>query len=218
VAAKNDEGAAGKKSAAPGNTGAIVAALVKTNPRRQAHAAAKALIAEAGHLQPGQLTSFLAGAIVQRWKQNLRPNTARTYRAELKALLRALETFGAPSITLTKIPWRQRAVVASGEELAKLLKQPPAWLRLYMLLYFQCGLRHSETLRVTARSWNRENHTVTVVVKGGRERTVLVSQDVEALLTSAGDPDPDTPLLWVLRGHRISGHSLSNAFIRHKYQ
>jgi integrase len=153
---------------------------------------------------------------VQRWKQNLRTNTVRTYRMELKVLLRTLETFGAPQITLPKIPWRQRTVTASGEELAKLLKQPPPWLRLYMLLYFQCGLRHSETLRVTPRTWDREHHTVTVEVKGGRQRTVLVSEDVEALMVSAGDPEPDTPFLWTLRGHKLSGHSLSNAFIRHK--
>lgn len=159
----------------------------------------------------------MPNALLARWRKDKRPSTAKNYRHELVIILRAVAEHGGPRIELPPLPKPpQRGVTASPDELAKLLKDPPAWLRLFILLYFQCGLRRAEALHVTPRNWNREQSTVTVPVKGGRTRTVTISPDVEALLISAGDPDPDQPFLWTLRGKRLTFGGLTRAWEKHK--
>jgi integrase len=159
----------------------------------------------------------MPNAMLAGWRKDKRPSTAKNYRHELAIILRAIAEQGGPQIELPKLPRpHQRGVTASVDELAKLLKEPAAWLRLFILLYFQCGLRRAEALRVTPRSWNREAQTVTVAVKGGGTRTVHISPDVEALLVSAGNPDQDQPYLWALRGKRLTFGGLTRAWEKHK--
>jgi len=43
-----------------------------------------------------------------------------------------------------------------------------------------------------------------------------VTADVEALFISAGDPQPDTPYIWALRGRRLSSVALRRAWQTHK--
>lgn len=156
-------------------------------------------------------------SMLESWKVKHRPSTAKNYRYELQIILTALHSAGAPAILLRRLPRpTARGVTASPEELVKLFRDPPAWLRLYMLLYFQCGLRSSETLEVTPRNWNRENGTVTIRVKGGRTRAVRISDDVAMMLHTAGDPDPDTPFLWTIRGRPLTLGGLRRAWERHK--
>lgn len=87
-----------------------------------------------------------------------------------------------------------------------------------MLLYLQCGLRRAETLRVTSRSWDRQAHTVTIEVKGGRVRVAQITPDVEVLLAAADEnhPAPDDPYIHVLHGKPITPHGLAKAWTRHK--
>jgi integrase len=173
--------------------------------------------AEIGHLRPSQLTPLITGALVSRWRTKHRQSTAANYTHQLKRLLRVLETFGAPRIELPRVPRpKQRAVTASLEEMARILKEPPAFLRLFILLYFQCGLRFSETLRVTPQTWDRTTHTVTVQVKGKHDRITPVTADVEALFISAGDPDPSMPYIWALRGKTLSHGELHRVWRAHK--
>jgi integrase len=179
---------------------------------KNARAVAKEAAREIGHLNPAQITPLLIHALFSRWKARLGGNTVLAYRTQLRKLLTLLEGQGAPHIPLPKVRPRQRAVTATTEELALILKEPPASLRLFLLLYFQCGLRRAETLRVTPRCWNRDQHTVTIEVKGGRTRTAHLTPDVEALLTSAGDPDPDTPFLHALHGKPITAAGLNHAW------
>ena len=172
---------------------------------------------EFGHLRPSQLTPFLVAALVSRWRTNHRRSTARNYTHQLKRMLRMLEPFGAPHIEPPHVPRADpRAVTASPDELVRILKDPPAHLRLFILLYFQCGLRFAETLRATPRAWDRVNHTVTVQVKGKHERQAAITPDVEALFISAGDPDPDMPFIWALRGRVLSPVALRRAWQQHK--
>jgi len=111
-----------------------------------------------------------------------------------------------------------RSTVATPEELVSLFNSPPPYLRLFMLLYLQCGLRRSETLRVTPRSWDPEAHTVTIEVKGGRKRVAQLTPDAENLLRAI-DPvtiDPDKPFLWALKGKKVTLGALHRAWLRHK--
>lgn len=163
------------------------------------------------------MTPMMPLALLARWRKAKRASTTRSYHYHLHILLAAIASAGGPHVQLPKPPTAHaRAVTATTEELARILKEPPAWLRLYLLLYFQCGLRAAETLRVTPRNWNKDQTTVTIPIKGGRTRTLAITPDVEALLLSAGDPDPDTPYIWALRGKNLTLGSLSRAWERHK--
>jgi integrase len=137
---------------------------------------------------------------------------AYAYTAKLRDLLRTLAQFGAPPLKLPRVPApHARAITATPDELARLLSQAcPPWLRLYILLYLQCGLRHSEALAVTARTYNPEQHTVTIPIKGGRTRTAQVTADVEALLLAIPpEADPTESYITLLRGRRLNPNSLS---------
>lgn len=205
-----------KKSAPPGQTVKDIATLWagvhgSTNHR----AVAKEVITNLGHLQPEQLTPLMVGALLAQWRKRLRRNTVANYRGKLQQFLNAAQHFGAPPIRAPKVPPQTaRPTIATGEELAKLMAQPSAWLRLYMLLYFQCGLRRAETLRLTPRTWNRETHTVTIPTKGGTVRTAEVTSEVEALFAACGEIDPDKPFLEALHGRPLTGHALTQAWQR----
>ncbi|MGC1604241.1 MAG: site-specific integrase [Candidatus Acidiferrum sp.] len=160
---------------------------------------------------------MMIGALVGNWRKRHKPSTAYNYRAKLKALLSAMAPFGLQPMRVPKVPLpNQRATIATGDELYRLLKQPPAFLRLFILLYLQCGLRRAEALAVTPRTWDREHHTVTIRVKGGRIRTAQITDDVEALLVSAGDPDPDTSYISALRGKNLTGRVILMAWQTHR--
>lgn len=114
-------------------------------------------------------------------------------------------------------PPHQRAIVASGAELVALMENPQPFLRLYMLLYFQCGLRSSEALAVTPRTWNPEQHTVTIPVKGKKMRTAEVTPEVETLFLAAhGDPVSQQSFIELLRGRRVTQGSIRKAWEAHR--
>lgn len=169
-----------------------------------------------GHLKPPQVRPLMLHALFAQWKARLRANTLNVYRLEALKICRLLETHGAPHINLPKAPMHQRATVATVEELSRILSSGGAHIRLFTLLYFQCGIRRAETLRVTPRSWNREQHTVTVKVKGGRTRTAQVTPDVEALFLAAGDPPPDQPFIHALYGRALSPNRLGHHWNAHR--
>jgi integrase/recombinase XerC len=207
-----------KKSPASGVTiGDLARTLRKTATRRSFHVVAKEVEAAFGHLRVEQMTPMMPLALAARWRKEKRPSTTKNYLFELRRILEAVRASGGPRVDLPKPPTvHARAVTASMEELVSILKEPPAWLRLYLLLYFQCGLRAAETLRVTPRNWNAGNRTVTIPIKGGGTRTLKISEDVEALLTSAGNPEPDQPYIWALRGKNLTLGGLRRAWESHK--
>jgi integrase len=155
-------------------------------------------------------------ALWANWKKRYAPNTLNSMRGPLGQLLRALGHHGAPATRLPRAPRKQRATTATAGELAAILQQPKPAIRLFVLLYFQCGLRRAETLRVTPRTWNREEHTVTIQVKGGDTRTAMVTADVEELFRACGKPEPDTPFLEVLHGRKLTPGALSSLWERHR--
>jgi integrase len=170
-----------------------------------------------GHLALPQVTPLMIGAIVASWKQRYAKSTAYGYRSKLAHLLATMAAMGAPAIRPPKIaPPPARPTVATHGELVRLLSDPAPWLRLFILLYLQCGLRRAETLRVTPRSWNRDEHTAAIVVKGGDTRTTPLTPDVELLLEAAGDVPPDTNYLSALKGKTVTFGMLRDAWNAHK--
>lgn len=130
-----------------------------------------------------------------------------------------LQAYGAPPIELPRVkPGAQRATVATTEELGRLVTTAKPHMRLFILLYFQCGLRLSEALRVTPRSWNPETHTVTVQTKGGNIRAAEVTAEVERLFEAARPWEGrDTEnFITLLAGTPQSARSMSANWKRHR--
>lgn len=97
------------------------------------------------------------------------------------------------------------------------MANPQPFLRLYMLLYFQCGLRASEALAVTPRSWNPEQHTVSIPVKGKKTRTAEVTPEVETLFDAAhGDATETRSFIELLRGKPVTQNSMRQAWEKHR--
>lgn len=179
---------------------------------------ARAITEHLGQLKPSQLSPLMTGALIAAWRTKYSPRTVYTYRRLLKEFCKLLEAHGAPRINLPRAAFPQaRAVTAKPEELARMLQAAPPWLRLFMLLYLQCGLRKREVLALTPATWDAEKHQATVPVKGGGFRTVELTADVEILLAAAGNNPPAAePFVFILRGRRMHPDSLRDAFERHK--
>ena len=97
------------------------------------------------------------------------------------------------------------------------MTNPQPFLRLYMLLYFQCGLRASEALATTPRNWNPEQHTVTIPVKGKKMRTAEVTPEVETLFLAAhAQATDDRSFIELLRGRPVTQNSLRQQWQRHR--
>lgn len=179
---------------------------------------AKHVSAAIGHLSPHQVTPLMLAALLAEWRKKYSASYAYALRYALVNLLAHLVAAGTPPMKLPKVPTPpQRAVVATHEELARLLKNPTPALRLFMLLYLQAGLRFSEAMAVTPRSWDPEQHTTSVRVKGGKTRKAQVTEDIEALFRICGpDLDPDASYIDLLAGHHISESALRMQWIRHR--
>lgn len=216
--AQNAHRTPNKKSPAQASV-AEIALLWASGKKHPPHKeVAKDVIAAFGHLAPHQVNPLMVGALVAEWRKKFSANYTYNRRQSLQEFLGYLTHFGAQPMKPPRVPYpANRAIVMRGDELARLLTNPPAYVRLYILLYLQCGLRRAEALAVTPRTWDRENHTVSVKVKGGHTRTLEVTADVENMFAAAGnDPDPDTSFIHILRGRRISDSALRQAWRRHR--
>lgn len=156
----------------------------------------------------------MLGALIARWRKHYAPGTAYRMRAALAHILRESGIAARPPSVPRNIA---RGVVATPEELARLMAAPPPFLRLYMLLYFQCGLRAHEILHVTPASWNESRHSVTIRVKGGRLRTAELTAETERLIAAARpfEGRMQESVIGILHGKPITQWGLQKAFRRH---
>ena len=217
---ENDPRAPRKKTPPPGQTIGELAKLWAENTRSVHQArVAREVIETFGNIPPQAFNAFQAGSLVNLWKKRLKPWTVYQYRNAFQQFLGHLTAFGTPPIKLARAATpQQRAIVATGDELARLLKDPPPHLRLFILLYLQCGLRRNEALAVTPRTWDEAEHTVRIPVKGGRVRTAQVTEDVETLFRACGpEPEPDTSFIALLSGRRsYKPEGIRNAWEKHR--
>lgn len=206
-----------KKSPAREETiGALLVPWDRLAPTRSFRATVKSLAAGAGHLAPGQLTELIVAATVAAWRQRYARTTVYARVSHLRKLLAFLATKGAPLLRVKSPPKPPaRETTASPGEIQALLQAAP-FLRLFILLYLHAGLRFSETLKLTPKSWDRENHLATVIVKGDRVRKIPLTPEIETLLQAAGDQPPDRPYIWALHGRDLQPKSLRDAWLTHK--
>lgn len=162
---------------------------------------------------------MLVNACVSEWRTRLAPNTVYHRVGLLRKLLAVLEKFGAPASPqlLPKIRRPQpRPTTATPQQIAALLRCAPAHLRLFILLAWQLALRFSETFQVTPANTNLAKGTATIRTKGGKTRTIPLTDDVTALLKSLGTGDlegrQDWPYMALLKGKPIHPRGLRTAW------
>jgi integrase len=194
-----------KKSPALGQISAHVEALHAAHGPDTNYRQALAQLSEiAGHLEPRQLNPLMAFGLVAGWRHRNAPSTAYHRRNALQRILRHLEKFGAPPIDLPKLRMpKARGITATREEIAQLLTHASPHMRLFILLCWHLALRFSEAFAVSTQAWDRDNHTITVTVKGGGERTIPTTPEVEEMLAVATHHEaPGQGAVSALHGHR----------------
>jgi integrase len=155
--------------------------------------------------------------VLDTWKGKLAPGTIHEYAKRYRYILRFLNEHGAPAIRIPRLRRPPaRAVVATADELHKLLSTAKPHLRLFMLLYLQCGLRFSEAMAVTPAVWNPATHTVTVPTKTGETRTAEVTEEAEKLLAVARKGDAYESAILTLYGKKVEHQQIRDHWNRHR--
>lgn len=142
-------------------------------------------------------------ALTDRWKKQNAPGTRRTKSHALKAVLLYLNQLGAPDL-VRSIPrppaYRPRIVTATPEEMNKLLTKSQPWMRLFILLCGQLGLRFREAARACPLHWQRERNEIAVTGKNNKVRSLPLTPELTEMFTIAArlDAPADTPFLWLM--------------------
>ncbi len=140
---------------------------------------------------------------MDRWRKQFAPSTVYSTTRYLARFLRHLEAHGAPPLAhlLKRVRRpRPRTTIPTSEELPRMYAAAAPHMRCWLLLTAQLGLRWSEALRVCPDVWNHQAHTITVLTKGTKVRTLPTTPDLEALFLTAPDaPDRTIAFVWLLR-------------------
>jgi integrase/recombinase XerC len=179
-----------------------------------------------GNLPAHALELPILTALLAKWRGQYAYSYFHQRFHALKRFLRWAQSFGAPATAhqLGRIRRPQpRQVIATTEERGKLLAAAEPWLRCWILLCSDLALRFSEARQIRPSSWNREQHTIRYVKKGGDEYTLPLSDELEQLFALAPQED-DLPFIDALHGQRhrraksqtISDDAIRNAWERLK--
>lgn len=175
---------------------------------------ARDLAAQAGTLHPRQLNDSHVAALMARWKQNYAPATNYVRGQYLRALLRRLETLGAPRLEhLARFkPPQPRTVTLAPGELDVLLDAAPLHLKLFIHLCSQLALRFMEAYRLTTTDYNSESHTIRVLVKGGKTRTLPTTPEIETLINAARQGSAEATVIETLAGRSLQPKAIRAQF------
>lgn len=137
---------------------------------------------------------------------SLHKGFSRVYAYQLgRGLRKVLGILGEPIDGIQfPVPPDARSVTATELEIQSALAVARPADRLLILLCADCGLRTGEAVRLAPANWNREQHTITFPAKRGVERTMPVTERVEALFASAPElGEMATPFFERFAGRRF---------------
>jgi len=150
------------------------------------------------------MTELVPIALVDRWRQHYSRSTTWQQAHRLRNFLRHLHAIGGPDLTAAIPKLRRgspRTETFTREALHRLIAQAEPWLRCFILLCTQLGLRFSNAVSISPANYNAENHTITLREKGDRARTIATTPEIESLFTTAPQTEnPETPFIVSLRG------------------
>jgi integrase len=96
-----------------------------------------------------------------------------------------------------------RTVQVEPEQFTSLYEAAPPHLKLFLLLCRTLGLRFQEAFRLCPLDYDADRRSITVTVKGGRHRTLPVTEEIAALLALAPSTEPRaTPYVALLKGSK----------------
>lgn len=139
-------------------------------------------------------------SIVNRWKRNHAPATTHQRIYKLRRMLKAIDREDLLQVArATSVPM-PRTVIATPDEIARILAAAAPPLRAAVTLGVSLGLRIKETMDVRESNFDAQKRTITFVAKGGEIHTMPTTSAVEELIRTAPKGPKETPI--VFRYHR----------------
>jgi integrase/recombinase XerC len=165
-----------------------------------------------------QLTSVTPNAVITRWKaEGYAQGTIASRRKRIGYILTWLITCGASpearaALTRVRTP-KARAVIATPEEVDRLFANACPWMRCWLVIAAQHGLRWSEVKRLSRAHYNEEQGTITFRTKGESTNQLPASDELrEFMRTAPPSDDPNTPLIELLHGKPMSTSYIRKAW------
>lgn len=133
-------------------------------------------LAETGHINPAQ--------ILAKWAK-LAPATQHTRAKVLRRILNKIgEEQAAKLVPHLRAP-EPRGVIASNEEIERLIAAAAPPLRAVLILAADCGLRYAEARNLRPENVDTERRAITFIQKGRRERTIPLTDRAYEFLATA---------------------------------
>jgi integrase len=176
------------------------------------------LVELAGELPPSKLRQAHINATVENYKTKLSVSTCWWYTY---ALGKFLEHFSALTLRtdLEKPRVRQpspRTVIATPEEIGKLISAAQPWMRVLLQLCVSLALRLSEALDV--RPGNATSEQISFRAKGGETQSMPITPDIREALDRCPPGDKMKPLVELYRGKPVSIHAAHHEWLKLKKQ
>ncbi len=177
-----------------------------------------------GNTPAARLNELLCAQLVRRWQERYSRGYAYDLRHWLRRFLVWLERTGGPKGLWDQLPRLRkpepRTVIAQPGELREMLRRSEPWLRLFLYLTGQRGLRFTEAAELAPIHYDAERQEITFPKKGGGTLTLPVSEQIANLLQLAPTTtDPTMPFLDLLRGKRaLRGERMAPSAIRRAWK
>jgi len=181
--------------------------------RNHARLVAQELIEQAGSRTLEQLTIDDTSKLINRWRAAHALSTAGTKRRELGRLVRHLVSRGASPELLTSLPRvppaPERTVIATQDEITRLMASAEPWMRCWLAIVAGMGLRRSEALRLAPGHYDPDGRAISYPTKNAQTNCLPATDELRAFfeLHPATDKNRWTPLVEIIAGRRITADS-----------
>jgi integrase len=194
-----------KKSPNLGSVAALAEAWAEAYPRHShQHDVAKDLRATFGDTALWKVTSFALNSLITRWRQKYAHATAYCRLCSLKQWTRHVHAYGGPNLTreLQRMAKPQpRETTATLEERAALHRHAAPWLRVWLLLCENLGLRFSTAAAIAPQNYNAERGEITIITKRKKVLVLPVPDELQRLFAAVDrEANPTIPYWMLLRG------------------
>lgn len=153
-----------------------------------------------GNLTAQQIKQTHVDELIHSTKKGYAHSTA--YHVAYDAR-RFLATQGRQDLACKVKPPRPRAIVPTPEELLTLKANAVPFMRAWLILAAELGLRIAETLQVSDATHDPKAQTITVLAKGKRPRVLPTTTELESFFNIAPRAaDTTTPLIARLAGRK----------------
>jgi integrase/recombinase XerD len=137
------------------------------------------------------------------WDGVLSTHTAYGYSKGLRRFLRFVDeqthTHLAKLVPRRSQP-QPRSILCTDDELAAILEHAPLWLRIFITLTRELGMRHKEALTLTAAAYNPETRALDFPRKGQGSSSIPCPPDIAAAIQLCATHSPATPIVRALGG------------------